>query len=148
MKMNTSDYFSNSVLKRLRAVYLCGMDDCPTPIQQPPSSDPKQSNSNENAILQDFVLYRFIKEVVEGISAVLLHCILHELYLTNHKSSLEHAICKTSCLLLAFLSPKTCHLSSLRSLKLILYLYPLSCSLSSYVGALYRSPWPFLNITH
>ena len=33
---------------------------------------------------------------------------------------------------LAFLSPTTCHLSNLRSINLILSLYPLSCSLSSF----------------
>ena len=38
----------------------------------------------------------------------------------------------TSCLLLAFLSPTTCHLSNLRSIDLILSLYPLSLSLSSF----------------
>ena len=37
----------------------------------------------------------------------------HELYLTNHHSSQEHAIHGTSCLLLAFLSPTTCHLPNL-----------------------------------
>ena len=47
------------------------------------------------------------------------HCLLHELYLTNHHSSQEHAICGTFCLLLAFLNPTTCHLSNLRSINLI-----------------------------
>ena len=42
----------------------------------------------------------------------------HKLYLKNHHSSQEHAINGTSCLL-AFLSPKTCHLSNLRSINLI-----------------------------
>ena len=41
------------------------------------------------------------------------HCLIHELYLTNHHSSQEHATYGTSCLLLAFLSPTTCHLSNL-----------------------------------
>ena len=58
------------------------------------------------------------------------YAILHELFLTNHHSSLEHAIYGTSCLLLAFLSPTTCHLSNLRSINLILSLSPLSCLLS------------------
>ena len=60
------------------------------------------------------------------------HCLLHELYPTNHHSSLEHAIYGTSCLLLAFLNPTTCHLSNLRSINLILSLSPLSCCLSSF----------------
>ena len=42
--------------------------------------------------------------------------LLHELYLTNHHSSQEHATYGMSCLLLAFLSPTTCHLSNLRSI--------------------------------
>ena len=50
------------------------------------------------------------------------HCLLHELYLTNHHSSQEHAIYGTSCLLLAFPSPTTCHLSNIRSINLILSL--------------------------
>ena len=50
----------------------------------------------------------------------------------THHSSQEHAIYGTSCLLIAFLSPTTCHLSNLRSINLILSLYPLSCSLSSF----------------
>ena len=76
------------------------------------------------------------------------HCLLREIYLTNHHSSQEHAIYGTSCLPLAFMSPTTCHLYYLRSINLILSLCPLSCSLSSYVGAFYRPPQPFLNITH
>ena len=60
------------------------------------------------------------------------HCLLHELYLTNHHSSQEHAIYGTSCLLLAFLSPTTCHLSNLRSINLILTLSPLRCSLFAF----------------
>ena len=59
-------------------------------------------------------------------------CLIHELYLTNHHSSQEHATYGTSCLLLAFLNLTTCHLSNLRSINLILSLYPLSCSLSSF----------------
>ena len=39
--------------------------------------------------------------------------------LTNRHSSLEHAIDGTSCLLPAFLSPTTCHLSNIRSINLI-----------------------------
>ena len=57
---------------------------------------------------------------------------ISQLYLTNHHSSHKHAIYGTSCLLLAFLSPTTCHLLNLRSINLILSLYPLSCSLSSF----------------
>ena len=70
------------------------------------------------------------------------HCLIHELYPTNHHSSLEHAIYGTSCLLLAFLNLTTCHLSNLRSINLISYLSPLSFSLSSFspVRALYRPP--------
>ena len=63
------------------------------------------------------------------------HCLLHELYLANHHSSLEHAICGTSCLLLAFLNLTTCHLSNPRSINLIWSLsplYPLSLLLSSF----------------
>ena len=48
--------------------------------------------------------------------------LLHELYLTNHHSSQEHAIYGTSCLLLAFLNLTTCHISNLRSLHFILSL--------------------------
>ena len=70
----------------------------------------------------------------------------------SHKSSFvkAHAIYGTSCLLLAFLSLTTCHLSNLRSINLIRSPSPLSLSLflSSIVGALYRLPWHFLNITH
>ena len=54
----------------------------------------------------------------------------------SHKSSFipsqEHAFDGTSCLLLAFLSPTTCHLSNLRLINLTLSIYPLSCSLSSF----------------
>ena len=52
-----------------------------------------------------------------------------------------------SCLLLAFLSPTTCHFSILRSINLILSLYPLALRflLSSFVGAFCRPPWPFLD---
>ena len=46
------------------------------------------------------------------------HCLLHKLYLTNHHSSIEHAIYGTSGLL-AFLSRTTCYLSNLRSIYLI-----------------------------
>ena len=46
-------------------------------------------------------------------------CLIHELYLTNHHSSKEHAIYGTSCLLLTFLNLTTCHLSNLRSIDLI-----------------------------
>ena len=42
-----------------------------------------------------------------------------QLYLINHHSSQEHAIYGPSCLLLAFRSPTTCHLSNLRSINLI-----------------------------
>ena len=77
------------------------------------------------------------------------HCLIHEIYLINHHSSLEHAIYGTSCLL-AFLSLTNCHVSNLRSINLIWYLSPLSFSLSSFspVGALYRPPWPSPGITH
>ena len=61
------------------------------------------------------------------------HCLLHELYLKNHHSSQKHAIYGTYCLLLAFLGPTTCHISNRRSINLILSLYPLSCSLSSFL---------------
>ena len=44
------------------------------------------------------------------------HHLLHELYLTNHHSSQEHAIYGTSCLLLPFLNLTTCHHSSLSSI--------------------------------
>ena len=47
------------------------------------------------------------------------HCLIHELYRTNHYSSLEYAIYGTSCLLLAFLNLTICHLSNLRSINLI-----------------------------
>ena len=45
--------------------------------------------------------------------------LFHELYPTNHNSSLEHTIYGTSCFLLAFLNPITCLLSNLRSINLI-----------------------------
>ena len=47
------------------------------------------------------------------------HSLIYQLYPTNHRSSLEYAIYVTSCLLPAFLSPTTCHLSNLRSINLI-----------------------------
>ena len=77
----------------------------------------------------------FTLEKVSGSMHACAHsevCLLHELYLTNHHSSQEHAIYGTSCLLLAFLSPTSCHLSNQRSINLILSLYPLSYSLSSF----------------
>ena len=60
------------------------------------------------------------------------HCLLHEVYPTNHRSSQEHAIYGTSCLLLAFLNLTTCHPSNLRSINLIWSPSPLSLSLSSF----------------
>ena len=67
----------------------------------------------------------------------------------NHHSSLEHANNGASCLLLAFLNPTTCHLSNLRSINLIgSLLLPFCFLLCSFFGALYRPPWPFLNLTH
>ena len=59
-------------------------------------------------------------------------CLTHKIYPIDHHSSLEHAIYGTSCLLLAFLDLTTCHLSNLRSMKLISSLSPLSLSLSSF----------------
>ena len=47
------------------------------------------------------------------------HLLIHELYPTNHHSAQEHAIYGTCCLLLAFPSPTTCHLSNLRSINSI-----------------------------
>ena len=47
------------------------------------------------------------------------HLLLHELYPIIHHSSLEHAICGTYYLLLAFLNLTTGHLSNLRSINLI-----------------------------
>ena len=47
------------------------------------------------------------------------HFLLHEIYLTDHHSSHEHAIYGISCLLLPFLNLTTCHLSNLRSMNLI-----------------------------
>ena len=47
------------------------------------------------------------------------HCLIHELYPTNHHSSQEHATYGTSCLLLAFLNLTTCHLSNQMSINLI-----------------------------
>ena len=78
------------------------------------------------------------------------HCLIYELYLTNHHSSQEHAIYGTFCIFLAFLNPTTCYLSNLRSINLIWSLSPLSCSLSSFFlcWASYRPPCPFPNITH
>ena len=58
------------------------------------------------------------------------HDLIHKCYPTIHHSSLEHAIYGTSCLLLAFLNPTTCHLSNLRSINLILCPSPLSLSLA------------------
>ena len=42
------------------------------------------------------------------------YCLIHELYPTNHHSSLEHAIYGMPCLLIAFLNLTTCHVSYLR----------------------------------
>ena len=61
------------------------------------------------------------------------HCPARELYPTNHHSSLEHATYGTSCLLLAFLNPTTCHISNLRSINLIWSLSLLSLSLSLFL---------------
>ena len=47
------------------------------------------------------------------------HCLIHELYLTNHHSSQEHATYGTSCLPLAFLNLTIGHLSNPRSINLI-----------------------------
>ena len=58
--------------------------------------------------------------------------LIHRFYLTNHHSSLEHAIYATSCLLLAFLNLTACHHSNLRSISLIWSLSPLSHLLSSF----------------
>ena len=60
------------------------------------------------------------------------HCLIHELYPTNHHSSLGHAIDGTSCVLLAFLNPTTCYLSNLRSINLI-SLSPVSLSPSFFL---------------
>ena len=66
---------------------------------------------------------------------------------TNHRSSQEHAIHGTPCLLLPSLNLITCHIFNLRSINLILYPSPPNLPiLSSFVGALHRQPWPFLNI--
>ena len=76
------------------------------------------------------------------------HCLIHELYHTNHHSSLEHAIYGTSCLLLAVLNPTARHHSTLTSISLILspLLLAFHFLLSSFFRALYRPPWPFLDI--
>ena len=58
------------------------------------------------------------------------HCLIHEIYLTNHHSSHKHVIYGKSCLLLAFLNSTTYHLLDLRSIKLIWSLTPLSLSIS------------------
>ena len=82
---------------------------------------------------------------------ILINCLLHKLYPTNHHSSQEGAIYGMSCLLIAFLNPATCHLSNPKSINLILSLSLLVAFcflLYSFVGALYRPLWPFLNITH
>ena len=56
------------------------------------------------------ILFQFLWSVSEPQEAQLIHtlskfhCICHKLYLTNHHSSLEHAIDETSCLLLASLN--------------------------------------------
>ena len=50
----------------------------------------------------------------------------------SHKSPLEHAAYGTSCLCLAFLNLRICHLSNPRSINLILSLSPLSLSLPSF----------------
>ena len=74
------------------------------------------------------------------------HCLLHELYPTDHHSSQEHAVYGTHCHLPAFLPY---HLSNLRSINLILSPFPLNLPLlSSVVGAFYRPPWPFRNMIH
>ena len=74
------------------------------------------------------------------------HCLIHEIYPSNHHSSQEHALYGTSRLL-PFLNLTTCHLSNLRSMNLILSLSPLSCSFSSlfllsYVGCIYFIVFP------
>ena len=66
------------------------------------------------------------------IHRMLVHCLLREIYPTNHHSSQENVIYGTSCLLLAFSNPKTFPLSIIRSIHLMLSPSPLSLSLSSY----------------
>ena len=60
---------------------------------------------------------------------------LHTSRTLSHKSSFIPRACNLWNVLpsLAFLNPTTCHLSNLRSINLILSLYPLSCSLSSFL---------------
>ena len=70
----------------------------------------------------------------------------------SHKSPFisEHAIHGTSCPLLAFLNLPTFKSfeSKINKLDLISLLLAFRFLLSSFVGALYRPPWPFPNTTH
>ena len=74
--------------------------------------------------------------------------LVHELYPT--RSSLEHAIYGTSCLLPSILNLTTCHHSNLRLINwsYLSLLLAFQSPLSSLVGALCRQLWPFLKITH
>ena len=111
-------------------------------------------NFMDIALRRSEMPFLFLLDVSEPPEAQLIHTLskFHyltlELYPTDRHSSLECAIDGRSCLLFAFLNPKTCHLSNLRSINLISSLFPVSLSLflSSIVGALHRPPWPFPNI--
>ena len=92
------------------------------------------------ALRSSGILFQFLCGVLEEPEAQLIHtlfsmfhCLIHELYPKNHHSSPEHAIYGTSCLLLAFMNV-TYHLSNIRSINLILSLFPLILSLSSLLG--------------
>ena len=90
------------------------------------------------AFMSSGVLFLFLWGVSEPSETWLihtvskLHCLIHELYPTNHHLFLEHAIYETSCLLLPFPNRTICHLSILRSISLIWHLSPLSLALSSF----------------
>ena len=90
------------------------------------------------ALRRSGILFQFIWGVLGPPEAQLIHTLskfprlFHELCPTNHHSSPEPGIYRTSCLLLAFLNLTTCHLSNLKSINLISSPFPLSLSLSSF----------------
>ena len=118
-KINGSNLLINSRLSSCGTTFRCKF-----PVSR--KDDALKSQFENTMHLERYFQNNFLKKGKEK-------CLQKQrLYPTNHHSSLEHATYGTSCLLLAFLIPTTCHLSNLRSINLILSLYPLSCSLSSF----------------
>ena len=90
------------------------------------------------ALRRSGILFLFLWSVSEPPETQFIHilsklyCLIYEPYPTNHHSSLEHAICRSSCFLLAFPNLTTWLHSNLRSMNVIWSLSPLSLSLFSF----------------